>query len=178
PSLLLDVRNVDTLYNGTTHAVLGTARGFKRLETAWEVAVLGNPRGAAFHQLERMFDGWPVYTSLPDRQFTVAFRPSQPWHIQEMVDLHNVSLYNAYLMLDTIGWDIAYCGPPHLDGNGHFLADYADALLFDSEFTRRRFIERFPAGRAIPSLVTHFSLDPEEYAQDVSQPTCDSDFIL
>ena len=96
-----------------------------------------------------------------------------------MIDLHSVSLFNAYLMLDTISWDVVYAAPPHLEGSWQFLADHADALLFDSDFTRQRFEERFPAGRGVPSLVTHFSFDPSEHVRtDVGSSAGDDPFIL
>ncbi len=167
------------MYNGTSQAVLGTVKALKEFEPDWDVTMLARPEGAVFHDLDRVYAGWPVFTSLPDGPFTLALRPSQPWHIQEMVDLHNVSLFNAYLLLDTIAWDIAYLGPPHLEGTWQFLAEHADALLFDSTFTRQRFVERFPAGRSVPGLVTHFSFDPSEYARaDVSNAAGGDEFIL
>ena len=135
PSLLFDLRNVGALYNGTTHAVLGLVKGFRENRTAWDVALLADPRGAKFHDYAGVFAGWPVYTAPPDRAFTVAFRPTQPWNIQEMADLHQCALINAYLMLDTISWDIGYWAPPRLEGVWRFLADHADGLLYDSEFT-------------------------------------------
>jgi glycosyltransferase involved in cell wall biosynthesis len=179
PSLLLDVRNVGPMYNGTTQAVLGVVKALKDLAPDWDVTMLAQPEGAAFHDLERVYAGWPVFTTPPDGPFTLALRPSQPWHMQEMVDLHNVSLFNAYLILDTIAWDIAYLGPPHLEGTWQFLAGHADALLFDSDFTRQRFVERFPNGRSVPGLVTHFSFDPSEYARaDVLSAAGGDEFIL
>jgi glycosyltransferase involved in cell wall biosynthesis len=179
PSLLLDVRNVGPIFNGTTQAVLGTVKALKELAPEWDMALLAQPEGAVFHALDRVYADWPVYTALPEETFTLALRPSQPWHIQEMVDLHNVSLFNAYLLLDTIAWDIAYLGPPHLEGTWQFLADHADALLFDSAFTRQRFLERFPSGRSVPGMVTHFSFDPSEYVRDgVSRAEGGDEFIL
>jgi glycosyltransferase involved in cell wall biosynthesis len=179
PSLLLDVRNVGPVYNGTTHAVLGTVKAFKELRSMWDVAILAHPQGAVFHDLERLYAGWPVYTAVPEGPFTAALRPSQPWTIHEMVDLHNVSLFNAFLMLDTINWDIAYGAPHQLEGTWQFLADHADALLFDSDFTRQRFVERFPTARSVPSLVTHFSFDPSEYARaDARKAAGGDEFIF
>ena len=176
-SLLLDVRNVGPIYNGTTQAVLGILNGLKTFEPTWDVAILATADGAAFHSLERAYAGWPVHTAMPDRPFTAAFRPSQPWHIQEMIDLHNASLFNAYLMLDTIAWDIAYATTRQLEGTWQFLADHADAFLFDSEFTRRRFIERFPSAAPKPGRVTHLSFDPAEYRGN-GGGTRSSEFIL
>jgi hypothetical protein len=179
PSLLLDVRNVGAMYNGTAQAVLGTVKAFKELRPMWDVAILASPQGAVFHDLGRLYAGWPVHTALPEGPFTAALRPSQPWHIQEMVDLHNLSLLNAYLMLDTINWDVGYSAPPHLEGTWQFLADHADALLFDSDFTRQRFVERFPTASTIPSLVTHLSLDPSEYVRaDAVNDSRGDEFIL
>ena len=179
PSLLLDVRNVGPIYNGTTQAVLGIVNGLKVLQPKWDVALLANADGAVFHDFKRVYAGWPVHTTLPDRPFTAALRPSQPWHIQEMVDLHSVSLFNAYLLLDTIAWDIAYAAPPHLEGTWQFLADHADAFLFDSHFTRQRFVERFPSAGSVPGRVTHLSFDPTEYARtDVSSTSGGDEFIL
>jgi len=82
-------------------------------------------------------------------------------------------------MLDTIAWDVVYPAPTDLDGVWHFLADHADALLFDSEFTRQRFIGRFPTGNVIPACVTHFSFDPTEYVfPDEPRFADDEEFIL
>jgi glycosyltransferase involved in cell wall biosynthesis len=179
PSLVLDARNLSSTHNGTAQAILGTLKAFKEIRPKWDVAILANPEGAGFHDLERVFVDWPVFTALPEASFTAAVRLSQPWHIQEMVDLHNISLVNAYLMLDTINWDIGYSAPLQLEGTWQFLADHADALLFDSHFTRQRFAERFPTACPVPSLVTHFSFDPSEYARaDATSAAGNEEFIL
>jgi glycosyltransferase involved in cell wall biosynthesis len=179
PSLLLDMRNLTRTFNGTTQAILGTVKALKELEPEWDGAILAQPEAAVFHDLHRVYADWPVFTTPPDGPFTLALRPSQPWHIQEMVDLHNASLFNVYMLLDTIAWDITYPAPPHLEGTWQFLADHADALLFDSDFTRQRFVERFPAGRAVPGLVTHFSFDLSEYVRpDALNASGRDEFIL
>ena len=79
--------------------------------------------------------------------FTAALRLSQPWHIEEIVDLHHRRPNQRYLMLDTIAWDVQYVAPPHLDGTWRFLANAADGLLFISDFSRQRFTARFSEGR-------------------------------
>jgi glycosyltransferase involved in cell wall biosynthesis len=170
PSLLFDIRNVGPLHNGTTRAVLGLVSAFRERSRAWDVALLVDPLGAAFHDFPRVYAGWPVHSTPPAKAFTLAFRPSQPWHIQEMADLHHAALINAYTVLDTISWDIAYWAPPHLEGVWQFLADHANGLVYDSDFTRRRFVERFPSGRSIPNTVTHFSFDPREYTDVTAKP--------
>ena len=121
PSLLIDVRNVVALFNGTSQATLGLAESLHRLGPDWDVTLLANRQGAEFHRLEAKFPGWPVRTSLPERGFDVALRPTQPWHLQDLVDLHSSALVNIYLMLDTIAWDIAHLAQ-NLDEVWWFLA--------------------------------------------------------
>jgi len=179
PSLLLDSRNVISAMNGTTMAALGISGGLHALGSGWEVTLLASREACAFHKLEQLFPDWDVTTKLPDRQFTVALRLSQPWHIQEMVDLHTAAAYNIYLFLDTIAWDIVYSAPRHLDGTWRFLVDHADGLLFISEFSRERFRRRFGTGAGVPCLVSHLSFDPADYLRPDVRPSPDQeDYIF
>jgi hypothetical protein len=175
PSILMDIRNVAPVHNGTSRAVLGLVQAFRNLDEPCVIALLATEEGAAFHDLARAFPGWRVHTSVPDDVFSIAFRPSQPWRIQEMIDLHGRALINVYLLLDTISWDVAYCAPPHLEGVWQFLAAHADGLLYDSEFTRQRFLTRFPAGANVPGAVTHFSFDPSDYINGAPSAQPESD---
>jgi glycosyltransferase involved in cell wall biosynthesis len=106
-----------------------------------------------------------VETTLPARQFTVALRLSQPWHIQEMIDLHDAAAYNVYFFLDTISWDVVYPAPKHLQGTWQFMAEHADALLFNSAYTRARLRRRFDVPSETPDLVAYHSFDPAEYVR-------------
>jgi glycosyltransferase involved in cell wall biosynthesis len=165
PSLLLDLRNIVTGMNGTTIAALGISAGLHALHADWDVTLLTSRDACAFHKLEASFPDWRVVTKLPARQFTVALRLSQPWHIQEMIDLHAAASFNAYVFLDTISWDAAYPAPKQLDGTWQFMADHADALLFISDYTRDRFHRRFAVPAATPELVSYLSFDPAEYVR-------------
>jgi glycosyltransferase involved in cell wall biosynthesis len=163
PSLLLDCRNMVTGMNGTTSAALGVCRGLHKLRGGWDITLLASKDATATHRLAESFPDWQVATTLPARQFTAAVRLSQPWHIQEMIDLHVAAAYNAYLFLDTIAWDASYPAPRHLDGTWRFMADHADGLVFISEYTRARFRRRFKVRDGMRELVTHLSLDPSDY---------------
>ena len=165
PSLLLDLRNIVTGMNGTTIAALGVSSGIHALESGWDVTLVASKEACASHRLEEAYPGWTVATKLPSRQFTAALRLSQPWHIQEMIDLHVAAAFNAYLFLDTISWDTAYPAPRHLDGTWRFMVDHADALLFISEYTRDRLRRRFAIPKGTPELVTYLSFDPAEYTR-------------
>jgi len=163
PSLLLDCRNMVTGMNGTTSAALGICRGLHKLAAEWDITLLTSKEASASHLLAESYPGWQIATKLPARQFTAALRLSQPWHIQEMIDLHVAAAYNAYLFLDTISWDAAYPAPRHLDGTWRFMADHADGLIFISEYTRARFRRRFTVRDGMRELVTYLSLDAADY---------------
>ena len=174
PSLLLDVRNCGRTMNGTAIAALGIAGGLQALGGDWEVALLARREASLAHELEHRFPEWPIYTSVPDRQFTIALRLSQPWHVDELIELHGLAAYNVFLFLDTISWDIAYPAPRHLDGTWRFLADQADGLVFISEFTRGRFLRRFAHGASVPQVVSHLSFDAADYIHPEVQAARDA----
>jgi glycosyltransferase involved in cell wall biosynthesis len=178
PSLLLDMRNVICATNGTTTAALGIGGGLHALPSDWEVALLSTREARAFHALEQLFPDWREYTELPERQFTAALRLSQPWHVQQLIDLHDAAAYNVYLFLDTISWDIAYAAPGQLDGTWRFMAEQADGLVFISEFTRERFRRRFSAGANVPSLVSHLSFEPADYTRPDVRPSPDQESFI
>ena len=100
-----------------------------------------------FHDLRRLCGGWTICLAAPAGPFGAALRLSQPWHIQDLIDLHRAALSIVCFMLDTISWDVVYAAPPHHDGTWSFLADYADGLLFDSAFSQQRFVRRFARAR-------------------------------
>jgi glycosyltransferase involved in cell wall biosynthesis len=179
PSLLLDARNLVAGANGTTIAILGLCGGLHALRSDWNVTVLASADASAFHRLEDSFPGWTIATRLPSRQFTLALRLSQPWNIQEMVDLHAAAAFNACFFLDTIAWDIAYPAPRHLAGTWQFMADHADAILFDSAYTRDRLHKRFRVRSDMRELVAYLSFDPADYVRtDVRMPASQEPFIF
>ena len=165
PSLLLDCRNIVTGVNGTGSAALGVCRGLHKLGVEWDITLLASKDASSSHRLAESFPDWQIATRLPPRQFTAALRLSQPWHIQEMIDLHVAAAYNAYLFLDTISWDAAYPAPRNLDGTWRFMADHADGLIFISEYTRDRFHRRFAVRDGMRETVAYLSFDPADYCR-------------
>src|SRR5262249_30195803 len=131
-----------------------------------------------FHGLTKAWPGWTLSTTIPSRPTAAALRLSQPWHIQEMIDLHRAAFFNVYFMLDTISWDVVYPPPRRLDGTWSFLADHADGLLFDSAFTEQRFLERFESARRIPRAVCRYPFDPATYLETAGKQSQTKDYIL
>lgn len=162
--LLFDARNLGAAVNGTTKAVLGMADALSAADDArWDVTLVASKEGAEAHAMETRFPRWSIAHELPETPFAAAFRPSQPWDLAELIELHRLAAVNLYLMLDTIAWDVVYTAPRRLDATWRFAARYADGLLFISEFSRQRFLARFPAHADVLTGVCHLSLDPADY---------------
>ncbi len=165
-SLLLDVRGVPSYFNGTAEAVLSICDAIKEIETDWNIVLWAEPESAKYHSMQSRYSPWPVLTGECNRRFTVALRPSQPWHISTMLELHRSALINLFTILDTISWDILFEAPIGLGAFWDFMCQYADGLIFDSFYTRDRMRRRFPAAESTPSYVSHLSFSPHDYAAE------------
>ncbi len=177
--LLLDARGIQSQMDGTAEAVLGLCDGLAQLDHKWRVTLLAEPDPAKFHRLPERYSGWEVIDELAGPCFTAAFRPSQPWDIHSMVDLHRAALFNFYTMLDTIAWDILFVAPRGLDTLWNFLSAHVDGILYISRYTRDRFATRFPLSRKTPGFVSYLSFDPDDYKIDtLEKGATQGDFIL
>lgn len=164
--LLIDARGLQQRHNGTTAAALGILKGLRDLDCEWHTTVLADRGAAEFHRLAELCASWRVLHEEPSTRFAAAVRLSQPWDFDTMIGLHRTALFNFYLMLDTISWDVLYVGSwTHtLGATWRFLAEHADGLLFDSEFTRNRFARRFQMAPAVGQHVCRLSCHPRDYA--------------
>jgi glycosyltransferase involved in cell wall biosynthesis len=178
PAVLLDIRNVAMVHNGTSQAVLGCVDALHRMALPWDVTVLAQSSAIRFHGLTKAWPEWALSTTFPSQPAAAALRLSQPWHIQEMIDLHRVALFNVYFLLDTISWDVVYPPPRRIDGTWSFLADHADGLLFDSAFTEQRFVERFESARKTRRAICRYPFDPATYAEMAGKRRQTADYIL
>ncbi len=163
-SLLLDVRGVPSHINGTAEAVLALCDALKRESAGWQISLLALPASAQYHQLESRYPEWPILTHEENHHFTAALRPSQPWHMSTMLELHRMALLNFYMMLDTISWDILFEAPAGLHAYWDFMSQYADGLLYDSFDTRDHVVRRFPDAASRPEHVSQLSFHPRDYA--------------
>lgn len=178
-SLLLDLRGVRNFMNGTAEAVLALCDAVKQLDTDWNVSLLAEPATAAYHQLETRYAPWPVLTNEAGRYFTVALRPSQPWYINTMIELHRAALLNFYAMLDTISWDILFEAPVGLGACWDFMCQYADGLLYNSYDTQHHMSRRFAAAEKACSYVFHHSFHPSDYTDpSLLDLDAEGDYIL
>lgn len=167
--LLIDARGLQGTFNGTTACILGTLSGIGDFDCGWRITVLVGAGPAQHHCLQARFPTWEFLHEVVPRSFTAAYRLSQPWDIQTMIELHRMALFNFYLMLDTISWDVLYVGTdtPTLRGTWDLLAEHTDGLLYISEFTAEHFRQRFEVAPTVREYTSWLSFDPDDYAKRV-----------
>ena len=169
PSLLLDLGNVAAQFNGTSYAAISIAQALHDGPWSWPVEVATNEAAAEFHRLAGRFPKWSVRTAAPSRAHTIGLRLSQPWHVNELVRLHRSTLFNVFLVFDTIAWDTACLGPIEIEPVWRSMASSADALMFISRFSRDRFETRFGKSAHGRHEVSLLSCDPADYRRSTAQ---------
>lgn len=178
--LLFDIRNLEPTFNGTAEHIVALAAQLAPVlaERDFDATFLVGEEAASFHGLHDL--GLKLSGSLPDGYFDVGIRLSQPWSFSEFRELAACASLNVYLMLDTIAWDCHYIRPPNLDGLWRTVASFADGLLFNSGFTRDRFVARFPSAAAARLGITLCSLDPSDYRDPIvsALPARPESFVL
>jgi glycosyltransferase involved in cell wall biosynthesis len=166
-TLLVDGRGMPAFYNGTTTCVLGLLDGLAAAASEWTISVLVKPEAKQFHNLSQRYPGWQILDHLPEQRFSAAFRLSQPWDFDDLFDLHSLALFNFYLMLDTISWDVIYNGsvPEVLEETWRFVARHADGILYISDDGRQRFVQRFPPAAHVRHYVCYLPFHRDEYVK-------------
>jgi hypothetical protein len=163
PRLLLDCRGMSPLHNGTAVGILGLLDGFAELDIRWDIHVLSSPSAAEYHGLAGRYPRFRHLTDRPRGTYAAAVTLNQPWGIDRVAELHRHALILAFLMLDSIAWDI-YPGRMGIEATWGFIARHADDLLYISHYTRARFNKRFPVAPDVAETVTHLSLAPGDDA--------------
>ena len=161
--LVFDFSDLGSYHNGTIEAAVALLREFAAAETdRFNLFVIMHAEHARFHRLDRLV-GVQVLPVDTDRPFAVGLRIGQPFTVESYQRLNRLAARTAWFMLDTITWDCLGLINPDLDWIWRRVFEHADAVIYNSEFTRGQFARRFPAAPAVRHLVSLHSLDPLEY---------------
>lgn len=170
-TLLIDARGMPAGFNGTTEFTLGMLDGLATCNHDWKITVMVNTGVEKYHNLSARYPGMQTIHQEEAGVYTVALRCSQPWHFSTMMELHRLALFNLSVMYDTIAWDTIYPAPRALEASWMFLAEHSDGVVYISDFTRRLFRNRFPAGSTDGDYVYYPSLDSRDYSVSIDSAT-------
>ncbi|NDC63135.1 MAG: glycosyltransferase [Planctomycetia bacterium] len=161
--LLFDLSDLGSYHNGTIEAALALVRAFAAKETGrFNLFVIMHAEHARYHGIDAL-SGVRVLPVDTDRRFAVGFRVGQPFTVESYVRLDRLAVRTVWFMLDSITWDCLCLVNPDLDWIWRQVFEHADAIVYNSDFTRRQFAARFPAAPAVRHLVSPHGLDPAEY---------------
>jgi glycosyltransferase involved in cell wall biosynthesis len=176
--LLLDGRNLNEVYNGTSLVILNICDALHRVRPDPSVCLWVHRNVADHYALASRYPTWQVCTSTPVERFAAALGLSQPWYASQLDELADLAAVNAHWMLDTIAWDVLYPAPPGLDAVWQRMSEESDAVFFISKFSQQRFENRFTAGPAVLLDVCPLSLDSAEYAKATVAPVPEEPYWL
>jgi len=177
-TMLLDLRDLGALYNGTSEAVLGLLSGLKALKSDWTIRLWVSPEASQFHDLDRRFPEFLQVWPGPVEKSVVVFRPIQPWSLQHLESLHSYGLFVFVMMFDTIISESRIGAPAEIDRVWGALARVADGLFYISKFTRDRFRRRFTVADNVTEAVIYLATHPEEYVSGEESTEGDYLFVV
>jgi GT2 family glycosyltransferase/glycosyltransferase involved in cell wall biosynthesis len=168
--LVFDCSDVGSYHNGTIEAATLLLRGFAaRHGGRYRLAVIIHAEHARFHGLDRIA-GVEVLPVDTDQTFAVGLRVGQPFTRESLLRLNRLAVRTAWFMLDTITWDCMALVNPDLDWIWRQVFAHGDAVIYNSDFTRRQYATRFSAAAGLRHLVSPHSLDPAEYLPAGGRP--------
>jgi len=172
-NVLVDIRNLAPGFNGTAHHVLALLEQFADLapRRGLRLHLWVLQESSDFHGLRGRYGDAVIHQLIPDQCFDASIRLTQPWSLTEVRDQAYVASVNVFAVLDTIAWDCHYIRMPHLEGVWRAMADYADGIVYISDYSRQRFNARFPSSTETVNVVAHCSMDPTEYWTTEDVPT-------
>lgn len=165
-SLALDFSHFGNYHNGTFEFGLALARAIYVLkDPRVKLAVICPEEAARFHRLEELLPAAEIYTPESEQRFEVVLKTAQIFQLTDCSRIAKRGLYNFVIMLDTIALDCAYLRSAELESLWHFTAEWADGLLYISEFSRSQFELRFPAVLKTPQLACQLSVRELDYKE-------------
>ncbi len=151
--LLVDLSSVGPDHNGTNEMSIAIIDALhERHSSRFEISVLCSESAFLYHKLDR-HRGIKRYEAheQPAERFAIGVRLSQPFSAEAVNLLSELAVVNVFGMLDTIADDCGYLSITYrLDAIWGQVARHASGLFFNSRFSERQFLARFPEGQALP----------------------------
>jgi GT2 family glycosyltransferase len=175
--VLFDFSDMGSYHNGTIEAAKALLYEFVRTNTGrYNLFVSMHADHARFHGLDGL-SGVQVVPVDTDRRFAIGFRVGQPMTIESFLRLDRLAVRTVWFMLDTITWDCLGLCNPDVEPTWSMVFEHADAVIYNSDYTRDQFARRFPSRAGVIHLVSPHSLSPKEYLPSHRPAGCE-EFIL
>jgi GT2 family glycosyltransferase len=151
--IVFDLSTVGSDFNGTNEMSIAILDKFyERHASAFAITVICSLAAFRFHKLDRHAGIRRRDLDFVDpNTFAIGVRLGQPFSVHAISMLESIALVNVFGMLDTIADDCGYLSITHvLDALWGHISRHANGLFFNSRFSERTFLARYPDGRLIP----------------------------
>ncbi len=151
--VVFDLSSVGPDFNGTNEMTVAIINGFyERHRSPFELSVICTKEAYRFHGLDRHDDLRRHEADLQTTErFAIGVQFGQPFTVHAISTLEDLAVLNIFGMLDTIADDCGYLSITHrLDRLWTHAARHASGLFFNSRFSERTFLTRYPDAAALP----------------------------
>jgi len=171
--IVFDLSSVGPSIDGTSEMSVAIIGAFcDRHAGSFDINVICSEKSFAFHQLDRhkvLRRREPEFRD--DEKFSIGVRLSQPFSVNALKTIEDMSAVNIYGMLDTIADDCGYLSITHqLETLWGHASRHANGLFFNSRFSERAFLTRYPSSRNLPRYVRLLPTKLRNYQADGSMP--------
>ena len=176
--LVFDFSSMGTYHNGTFEAAKCILRAaVEQWQKHFHIYVMVSPEAQRFHKLDQL-KGIFLVTPETNRTFALAFRFGQPFDYERLARMSRVGVLNVYMMLDTIAMDCLYLNHLNLDTLWGTVFQYADGVLYNSQFVADQFHRRFHRRAGLKEKIALHSLDLQDYRDSKNGGSTSGSYIL
>ena len=176
--LVFDFSSMGTYHNGTFEAAKRILRAaLDEWQQYFHIYAMVTEEAQRFHKLDRL-KGLFLVTPDTTKTFAMAFRFGQPFDCERLERMSRAGVLNVYMMLDTIAMDCLYLNHLNLETLWGTVFNFADAVLYNSNFVEEQFHRRFRLRPGMKELAAYHSLDLKDYRDPKGGSPSEGTYIL
>jgi glycosyltransferase involved in cell wall biosynthesis len=166
--LLIDLSSIGPYTNGTSFYSVRLIQALAELRSGFAITLLCTPAAKEYHSLSHIPNvaithDWPDGRSI-DTSFAAVLRVGQPFESKLIASALRCSYVYSCFMLDPIAFDCHYLWDQQRQTTWETFYELADGAIYQSEFTKKLFDNRFGKYSNISNLTSYHSLDVDEYS--------------
>jgi GT2 family glycosyltransferase len=151
--IVFDLSAVGPHFNGTSEMSVAIIDSFyERHASKFDISVICSRDAFEFHELDRQEGLRRHETDMQTlERFAIGVQLGQPFSVRAISLLEDLAVVNIFGMLDTIAEDCGYLSITHrLETLWGHVARHANGLFFNSKFSERSVLSRYPDAKQLP----------------------------
>jgi GT2 family glycosyltransferase len=151
--LVFDLSSVGPNFNGTNEMGMAIIDAlYERHSSTFEFNVICSLESFKFHRLDRHEGLRRHDVDLRSHErFAIGIQIGQPFSVHAISALEDLAVINVFGMLDAIAEDCGHLSITHqLESLWGHIARYANGMFFNSKFSERSVVARYPDAKDLP----------------------------